>query len=435
MAISFDWAVYDGGNNADGLTWATAYQSITTALAAASAGETIAIASDHSEAALVSSVSAIGIGTSADPLIIVTLDRTDDTYENMVTGGGRIVQSGTGSDWSLGAWVVWTGLDIFVADNLIAQSAGTSHLIDCKIEVSDETLMDNSSHHVHSFWENVHFVQKTNSSGFTCERGSFFWRGGSLTFNGGTLGNFILTATEGTNAIIEDVDLSALSGNLVEASSRRTNILFKRCKFHVDVTLVNGTISNENFFVKSYSCSSADIVYQFHEASFYGTVEDDSSVYLDATCDGSTGYSAKMVTNASTLEFYKPLKFKLADIWVAANQVLTAEMLTDNVTLQNDEFWIEVEYPDATTKIQGNVLSSKLGASSEATWTGVPDDSAANLSASAKGAGDWTGESGTPVYQKIDLTISGGEEGVHTVWACLAKPSTTVYVCPKITVA
>ena len=53
---------------------------------------------------------------------------------------------------------------------------------------------------------------------------------------------------------------------------------------------------------------------------------------------------------------------------------------------------------------------------------------------------DWTGEEGlgTPVYQKCVADFTGVADeavGVYTVWACLAKASTTVYVCPKVVVA
>ena len=35
---------------------------------------------------------------------------------------------------------------------------------------------------------------------------------------------------------------------------------------------------------------------------------------------------------------------------------------------------------------------------------------------------------------KVEETIAGGADGMHTIWVCLAKPSTTVYVCPKVDV-
>ena len=182
--------------------------------------------------------------------------------------------------------------------------------------------------------------------------------------------------------------------------------------------------------VKFHSVDDGDNIHTFKEYYFEGLIESDTAVYLDATYDGSNGYSAKMTSNANAIEWTRPLRFKLADIYVdATGKTLTVETLTDNVTLQDDEFWIEVEYPDSTTGALGNILDTK-----PATIFTTPS----NLTASSKGAGDWTGESGTPVYQKVTADFTGVADeavGVYTVWACLAKPSTTVYVDPFITVA
>ena len=438
MGIAANRYVYNLSSQDDAdATWNSstiAYVTLNAAIAASAAGETIAIASDHSEPALGALINAMGIGTSADPLIIISLNRADDTYQNMVDGGGRIVMSGTSNDLSLGEWVIWVGVDIFVSDNIYVNATGTHHVIDSKVEVlGDLYSLTAATHLTTTVFEKVVYVQ-AGAGTLNIAHCTFHWRGGSYSFNGGSITNLISTSSEGLNVIIEDVDLSAIGAGdyLVEASGTKTDILFKRCKIGAIAGFINGTIGNEGFNVKIHSCSASDIVYQFHEAYMYGTISDDTANYLNATADGSTGYSAKMVTNASPLEFYKPLKFKLADIWCAANPTLTIETITSNVTLQNDEFWIEVEYPDGTTKAQGNVMSSKVGASGESDWFGNPSTAPANLTTSTAA---WTEVLATEVKQKIVLTIAGGGAGVHTVWACLAKPSTTVYVDPYVTVS
>lgn len=431
-----DIFVYDGGSNTSPYeTWAKASTTIATALGAAAAGDTIIAASDHSEAAIGASISANGIGTSASPLIIKSQKRTDDTYENMVTGGGRMVQSGTSSDWNLGEWAIWMGMDIFVADNLLATNAGTHQVIDSKLEVNDDFVAAEATQKSKVIFENVDYVQATLTAGLNMGRCHFRWSGGSFTFNGGSLTTLIVLNTEGGSGIIEDVDLSVIpdSDFLIEADQGRAYYIFKRCLLNASPpTFVNGTISNENYFAKFYSCSSSDIVYQFHEASFYGTVDDDTANYLNATADGSVGYSSKMVVNTTSLEFFKPLRFKLAEVWAAANPTLTVEVITAGVTLQDDEFWIEVEYPDGTIKAQGNRMSSKVGATGEGDWMGDPNAAPANLTTSTE---SWTEVLASEVKQKIALTITGGGTGVHTIWACGAKAAGfTVYVDPKITV-
>ena len=37
--------------------------------------------------------------------------------------------------------------------------------------------------------------------------------------------------------------------------------------------------------------------------------------------------------------------------------------------------------------------------------------------------------------RKIEVTLSGGQAGIHKVTVCLAKPSVTLYVNPWVTVS
>ena len=436
MAIVPDWFVYDGGDNADGLSWATAYQSIVTLIAEPPlAGDIVAIASDHSEANIVAHVNASGIGTLADPIIFISLDRTDDTYENMVAGGGRMVQNDAGGlDWTLGQWSIWVGIDIHVGDNIFVGGVGDALVIDSKLEVNDNISLEGAAHGQSMTFEDVDVLQATGG-GILASRGLFTWRGGSFAFNGGSITNLISTIDHGGNVIIEDVDLSAIGADdyLVLAGDETSDILFNRCKIGAIAGFVNGTIGSENFKARFHSVSAGDIIHQLHEAYTYGTIDDETGIYLDAEYDGSNGYSAKMISNASALPFFKYLKFDLGSQYITAiNKTITIELMTDNVTLHDDDFWIYAEYPDGTIAAQGNILSTK-----QAAYTG---GSTVELTASAKGAGDWTGEEGlgAPKYYKCVLDFTGVADeaiGEYDIWACLAIPSTTVYVDLRFTVA
>ena len=98
--------------------------------------------------------------------------------------------------------------------------------------------------------------------------------------------------------------------------------------------------------------------------------------------------------------------------------------LSPEADLQDDEFWIEVEYPDSTDEALGKLDQSNRASTILAT----PADQDNSTES-------WTENLTGEVKQKSEVTISGGAAGIHTVWACLAKPSTTVYVDPDVTVS
>jgi hypothetical protein len=102
---------------------------------------------------------------------------------------------------------------------------------------------------------------------------------------------------------------------------------------------------------------------------------------------------------------------------------VTVEVVTDNVTLNDQQAWIDVMAMNTTT--------STLG-----TWT--PDaslllQSATNQPTSAE-AWTTTGLT-TPVKQKLAVTFTPQVAGDFIAIVRLARASTTVYVDPAVTVA
>jgi hypothetical protein len=423
--------VNDGGDNSDGTTWVKAYNALDDGLLNVDADGIIYIASNHVE----TEGANYTLGSANDNITVISVQESTTTYETMVAGGGSV-------NTGVGAYdVIFTNNDIYVGlsftagDDVFFNTASkTLNFIDVTFTVADFFKMTLPDIAVNLYNSNI--ILETVGKIQLSVGGGLFWKGGTFSFSGGSVGLYLfdLSSTSGGNIIVEGVDFQDLDGgdSLVSgALAAGWNVLFKRCKVPAALgALMGGAITGPAYRARFHSVSNSDIIYQFQENYYEGQINEDTGVYLDATYDGSNGYSAKMVSLATVKEWILPLRFKLAEIWISATgKTLTVELLTDNVTLQNDEFWIEVEYPDSTTKALGNILSTK-----SATIVTTP----VNLTASGKGAGDWTGESGTPVYQKTVADFTGVADeavGMYTVWACLAKASTTVYVCPKIVVA
>jgi len=170
----------------------------------------------------------------------------------------------------------------------------------------------------------------------------------------------------------------------------------------------------------------------FYEASNTGVSEESTAIYRDggASYDGTNGFSVKMTSSAYCKEYWAPHRFKLAELKLdlTSSKTLTVHTCQDSGTvLQDDEFWIEVWHPDSTDLALGKLTVGGRMASPLAT--------PANLTASSE---TWTGDAGGADHRKVSATISsitGASDAQVTVYACLGKPSTALYVCPKVVIS
>lgn len=446
-----DMYVDDNGSNTSPYdTWAKAATTIATALAAQAAGERIYISSDHVEQYNADTTLSSTNGTILAPVYIISADKASGeppvTYDNMVSGGGSLDAKTNGPyDIILDGNDVWMGIDFIVGDNLSMHTSRPGvptsiKIIDSRFSVDDSTLLGNSDGEVSIIWENVDLVQVTAGE-ISVYGGRFIWRLGSFTFNGGSITSlFIKSAGQESisRVTVQEVDLSAITDAadyLVQSGAITVDdYLFKRCKLsNTFGGALASAILTKGFRVILDSCSSVNGIYLFEHYHLEGQIEDETSIYLDATYNGTNNYSVKMTTNTYVEEFFLPLRFKLCEVYVSSTgKVLTVELITTDavaaVDLYDDDFWIEVEYPDSTVAAFGRILSTRMA---------DPLDTPAALDASTKGAGDWTGELADTNYYKVDAdftTVANEAAGVYTIWACLARPSTTVYIDPKVTI-
>ena len=438
MAILY---VNDGGSDTSPYdTWAKAANLMASALADAAcvAGSTIYLQSDHVETYSADTTLLSANGTSDSPITIISVTNTNEPPEaadiqTMTVGGGKMDGKTNGAyDIRLSGYDVWIGLEFIAGDNLEIPNASVNiTLINCKLIVDDILIIGtnySSAAIKYIYFENVD-VRFVTSGSFLINGSGFYWKGGSFGFDGGSTTNlFNLHEASGGWVIIEDIDIQDLDSSdyLVSDISGGRDFLLKRCKVPAAANYMNSGPIGGACKVRFHSVDNGNFIHRFNEYYFEGNIMDDVATYRNsaATYDGTNEYSVKLTSNANAIEWSRPLRFKLADIWCAANPTIAVELNTDNVVLQNDEFWIEIEYPDSTIGALGKIDQT----SRPATILTTP----ANLTTSSVA---WTEAFGTEKPQKIEETILGGQAGIHTVWACLGKPSTTVYVCPKMDVS
>jgi hypothetical protein len=414
--------------------------------AACVAGSTIFINSNHVEQYAGDTTLASAFGVAGNPVTTISVDfaGTADPnppvaadIETMMAGGGNLDAKTNGAfDISLFGWDIWIGLEFIMGDDLLITDNDIDVLlINCRISIDDETQIGLSgANDTLTRWENVDFV--LNGTGKINILSGFEWVGGTFSFGvGGSVVTNVFDPSSGRGGVlhVSDVDFQDIDAGdfMVDDENSSWDVLIKRCKIPAAANYMDTGPTGGAMKVRFHSVDDGNNIFTFKEYYFEGLTESDTAIYLDATYDGTNGYSAKLTSNANAIEWSRPLRFKLADIWnPTPNATVTVELLINSATdLFDDDFWIEIEYPDSTTGALGGLDQT----SRAATILTTPSDvTVGHIVASAKGAGDWTGEGGTAQFYKIAVTLANDQAGVLTVWANLAKPSTVIYVDPKV---
>lgn len=424
--------VYHGGDNSDGSTWAKAYTSIVNAsVLGAAAGAEIWIASDHVEQKKGTSFNiAFTNGSYAQPIKLISVKRADDSYETMATGGGIIETQGVNDDITMNGYLVCCGLKLVAADVLFWSSTDKGVMyLDCYLDAVDNMIGGQQS--VGRFYnctisarDQFYIIIGENIEIRAC------------TFtNAYSSGIFVVTSAPRT-VLIEDTNLSSEADIITGLSNVGCgNITFRRCTFASAFVLSDSAVQWPCGFVLVESCiagtSTDSILGMQRLMTYYGDTYAETTTYRSGgASDGTTAYSWKMVSNANAAEYATPLRSPPITRWLSAgSQTLTLNINHEAVggggsgDLQNDEFWIEVHSGNESTPASS---LGRMQTTLPATIFTTPSDLTNNSE---------TWESAKSVKQHVSVTVDPEEAGPVTIYACLGKPSVTVYVDPKIEVS
>lgn len=253
------------------------------------------------------------------------------------------------------------------------------------------------------------------------------WNGGSLVAAAGLTNLFksIAAASVPLRYIVRDVDLSAVTGALVNVTGYLVDVLFERCKLGAGTTIITGTFTiPKSGRVRAHHCSNANNVIEFYEACYEGTVEDETTIVRS----GGLATSWKMVSSANVKEYIQPLISPPFSIWNSATgsaKTITVYIYNATADLDDDEVWIEVEYP-ANDGGKGLIVFDRAGC-------GAGFNTRNPLATPAAQADDTSTWNGSSTYsQKLQVTFTPALAGPITVRVHLAKASTTMYVDPKV---
>ena len=446
-----EYYVYSGATGAaDGSSWADAFTTLGAAFSGKAAGDVFYVADDHAESQASYLVLA-SPGTEASPCEILCVLRSGGSVPPVAadlrttatittTGNNGIAIAGCSYFYGI-QFIVGSGsiqsLDFQLT---FSNSVVINYYLDsCVIKF----LATGSGSHVSAVANNLN--NRASSVIFNNTNLSFANVGQQLRFGGAlfiwknTTTPFTDTipttaialnnsATKASRIFMSGLDFNSHgSGKTLFNISGATghDIILENCKLNAAGAITTGT--QAGFGAQEFrliNCDSGDTNYRYEKTDGGGTVTSETTIVrTGGATDGTTPISRKMVSVSRT-KFYAPLTFDIMFWNETTGSALTLgiETVSDNVTFTDKELWLEVQAL-TTSGFPLSTFTNDRAATILTTGTSQPTSSET-----------WTTTGlTTPVKQKIEATVTPQEKGWIRCTVNLAKPSSTVYICPKVT--
>lgn len=435
----------DGSDSDNGSTWALAKATLEGAVTIAVAGDTIYVSDNHSETGT-TAMTLASAGTAASPIRIICGDDAAEPPTALATTA--VVERTTSADhMSFNGFAYCYGITYQLTASANFSMAVTVptwwRFENCKFINTSNTVSDRfniggsgSGDDFLVEFINCEFQYGNVAQQFQLGERVFFQNctfaaSGAVPtelFEGVTIGG------KGCELTVRGCDLSNFgSGESLVNVSRLAygDVLIANCKIGAIDSLTAGTNPGQGGWrVRLVNCDSGDTNYRYQLHRYEGDVYSDATVTRSSgASDGTTPISRRMVSSANAKTIC-PLTLDDIVVWNETLSAMTAtiEIATDNVTLTDQEIWIEVEYLGTSGSTRASFVNDRdsldhtllAGAasnqdSSSVTWNSVP---------------------GTPVKQKlVSPSFTPAEKGPIRCRVHLAKASTTVYVDPLVTLA
>jgi hypothetical protein len=437
VASYYVWSGATG--SANGTSWANAYTTLTLAFTGKAAGDVFYVAHDHAEAS--ATVTLTALGTIANPNRVICVNRAGSvppvsadrraTAQVATTTNGAIVLNG---------FIHYDGI-IFVAGNSTGSGnigvSGTSgvwmRFDNCSFRIgSTGAGQINFGNFGATF---INYVELNNTTmSFSAATQSVQvnnvqrWRNTPLALIGTAVPTTLFVPRASTGGDIEciGVDFSAagsgktIVGALAGASINKFR--FIDCKHDAAVTksaVPTSYGSTEIDFIRS---GASGVNYTIFRHRISGTLDQETTIVrTGGASDGTTPLSWKVVTTANCA-FSMPFECPPIAIWndtTGSAKTATIEGIWGGGAVPLDsDIWIDVEYLGDAASPQGSFVND-----------GTPDllSTAANQTSSSATWG------GSTTKFKLNVTFTPQQKGWIYARVKCAKPSSTFYIDPLVT--
>lgn len=426
MTIHYVDSAATGAN--DGTSWTDAWTSLSSSSGAA-AGDTIRVASTHVEATSGSTTTITWTAsTNEDPIQIISSSNPGNTYLK-----GALIFNETGAyDFIPTGNLYVAGCDVTGTDSTSdfrasPEAQGHQEWSDCVINMGGVIASAVARSRVTFYGCTLTCSQVRNDSSGV----ALHFLGGSITTSSTTAyfigGDYVQLLVRGA-----DLSGSTTPTKLVDAHDSRSNVTvhFADCELKAAIAFDAPNTAEENNVLTFERCKTGTVtvpeVGLTWREDHWGRTKGVTAQYRTGGAnDGETGSSWEMASDATCLEGLRYTKSPPITAWAGNAGPYTVKVyVASGGTLNDDDFWVDVISPNEevtattngryqNTRVSGANTPSALTTDSSSTWNG----------------------SGVGTKQEISFTVDPTEAGPVIVQCYLAKPSTTVYVDPKLDIS
>lgn len=440
-----DVALWSGATGAgNGTSWADAYTTLAAVITAQGNNPTrVFVASDHSE--LVSAGLTFPAG-AANVYQLISSDRTSGFPPTVEQAGARIGSTDATNLTILNSFyskgVFWTaGENSTATRNLIIDCSPTysiARIVGGGIELKNTGAGSRFIFGTTSTNRNTHYQLENAEIRFGNAGQGIQMQACRLSIKDGALAGSAITEFIKTfNATVADVDVSglnmasgAMAMNLIASGTPGAGLVkFDSIKMPSSWSgsLMATPPNQGGLRVIATNVDSSDTNYRTMAVGWNTSLRTDTVVTrTGGATDGTTPISWVITSGAMA---YPLIVFDAPTMLVwnettGSAVTATIHVLTDGVTLKDDEAWLEIMYLDDAGYPLGALVSDER-----------PSQLAAAADQDASTATWTTTGITTPVKQKLSVTFTPREKGYVQARVRVARPSSVIYVCPQLEVS
>lgn len=243
---------------------------------------------------------------------------------------------------------------------------------------------------------------------------------------GGTAVTLLTSVISGVDLTLTGCDLSGLAAaaNIMASGAAGVgNVTLRNCTMPASWSgqLAAGDPTHALMFMEMYNTDDAGAPTRFQTRSYAGSVFPSNTIKRT----GGASPAWQMVTTANAEFPMLPLvspEIYFYNSTVGSPVTVTAEVITDNVTLTDQQAWLDVMAMNTASEVGG-------------TWTADASALLATPANQPTSAEPWTTTGlTTPVKQKLAVTFTPRVAGDFIAVVRLCRASTTMYVDPAVVV-